>query len=119
MISYVFTKYNLYSCKVWFRRGETRYVEPDFADLERPKFYGGIVRYGRQYFLRVWGRKQFCGRSEQIFFWFVPPLVTFWGTFIVANEVNKNRQINLLGQEGILGAVVAVPLPSYVSEVRL
>ena len=37
-----------------------------------------------------------------------PLLVTFWGT-LVANEVNTN----LLGQEGSLGGVDHVPLPSY------
>jgi len=39
----------------------------------------------------------------------MPPLVTFWDT-LAANEVHKNCQINLLGQEVSLGAVVPVPL---------
>jgi len=39
---------------------------------------------------------------------FIHPLVTFWGT-LVANEVNKMCQMNLL-------AVTAVPVPSYVPD---
>jgi len=42
-----------------------------------------------------------------VFFWFVPSLVTFWDT-LVANKVNKICQINLLSwQEGSFGAAVA------------
>jgi len=47
------------------------------------------------------------------FFWFVPPLVTFWSTF-VANVVNKFVKWINLGPEGSLGgSCTSVPPPSY------
>ena len=41
------------------------------------------------------GTEQRCERSEEKN-WFVPPLVTFWGT-LVANEVNKNLPYKFVG----------------------
>jgi len=53
-------------------------------------------------------------RSEQKIFWFVPPVVTFWGT-LVANEVNFF--IHLGGKTAVWGhQLPPVLLLVYVTE---
>ena len=57
----------------------------------------------------------------EFFFWFVPPVVTFFGYMgtLVANEV-KFFQMNLFGggQDGSLGGISPVPLLGYVTAVN-
>ena len=45
-------------------------------------------------------------KRAEIFFWFVPPIVTFWGT-LVANEVKKFFQMNLFGGKTAVWRAIA------------
>jgi len=69
----------------------------------------------RHYYENV-GTKQCCERSEQKFFWVVPPIVTFW-VYISYKWSQKIFQMNLF-----LGARRQfwphVPFPSYVTDVQ-
>jgi len=55
------------------------------AEIFGAIFIGKCHNNGRCHHFENVDRKQYIERSEQKFFWFVPALVTFWGT-LVTNE---------------------------------
>jgi len=99
-----------------------RHVVARLRRLGAAKILGGGNSYWSAYSSNYRNRhfdsvQNNAAREMSRIFLVCTPLVTCWGYISRKVSQKKVYQISLLGQEGSLGAVAPVPLPSYVLEV--